>query len=100
MTIACFRPPPPKLASPHRSSTAGYFPRYFRYFFSCLANEFSPGFAAPSPVSALFAFTIFATLGCSSTAGYSFDKVIVGQQPPSVEGNGPNETDSRNDILN
>src|SRR6266550_3396805 len=48
MTIACFRPPPPKLASPHRSSTAGYFPRYFRYFFSCLANEFSPGSAAPS----------------------------------------------------
>src|SRR5437870_1908025 len=58
MTIAILGPPPPKLASPHRSSTAGYFPRYFCYFFSCLANEFSPGSAAPSPDSALFAFTI------------------------------------------
>src|SRR6266481_8113314 len=33
----------------------------FCYFFSCLANEFSPGSAAPSPDSVLFAFTIFAT---------------------------------------
>src|ERR1700719_3367650 len=29
MTIAYFKPPPPKLASPHRSSTAGYFPQPF-----------------------------------------------------------------------
>src|SRR6266566_3682820 len=47
----------------------------FCYFFSCLANEFSPGFAAPSPVSVLFAFSSIACLrhGRSSNDRHSID---------------------------